>query len=140
MDGLNPPNVNPINSNSSFGSASPVAWLESVDETRRVCIPSSDGELLSGHLYASWSLDEWRQLSGRVADLKNAYKQLAIHTEHASFSIIAVWDPVGRKTALFKALASMLGQTAAVYSFLRVTRALAPLCSELLSLLGREIL
>ena len=67
--------------------------------------------------------------------MKNAYKQVAVAPEHKSFNIVAVYDPTTRQTKLFRALALMFGHTAAVYAFLRISRAIAALDARLLSLL-----
>ena len=69
---------------------------------------------------------------GRLAD-----KQLARHPAHASLSIDAVLGPEG-EVKLFKALSLMFGTTAAVYAFLRFSRALSSLAARMLDLLVIE--
>jgi hypothetical protein len=73
-----------------------------------------------------------------VADLENAYKQLAVNPAHAALSVIAAQDPADGKVKLFRALSLMFGETAAVYGFLRVSRALAAIASNLFGLLVVE--
>ena len=144
-------NFSEFGTNQAFGSTEKVdllsidhvvAWsralLESVTNDRKVRVLSSDGTALEGSLHPSWTLVEWRKLAGRVADLKNAYKQMAVHPGHASFSAIGVWDPTKGKVEIFRALSLMFGETAAVYAFLRVSRALSHICSYLFLLLTVE--
>ena len=64
------------------------------------------------------------ELFGKTADLKSAYRQLAISDESLRFSYLAVYDPFEGKPKLFQQLAVPFGSTKAVYFFLRVARAL----------------
>ena len=66
-----------------------------------------------------WGADAWSNIQGRVADLKSAYKQLAIHPAHAPLSVVAILDPSSQATRFFRAYSLMFGETAAVYGFLR---------------------
>ena len=91
-----------------------------------------------GWLHEDWTLDEWRDLKGRVADLENAYKQLAVNPAHAPLSVIAAQDPADGKVKLFRAISLMFGETAAVYGFLRISRALGAIASNLFGLLVVE--
>ena len=61
---------------------------------------------------------------GKTADLKSAYRQLAISDESLKFSYLAVFDPTTKRAKLFRQLAVPFGSTKAVYCFLRVARAL----------------
>ena len=61
---------------------------------------------------------------GKTADLKSAYRQLAISDDSLRFSYLAVFDPKTKKAKLFRQLAVPFGSTKAVYCFLRVARAL----------------
>ena len=61
---------------------------------------------------------------GKTADLKSAYRQLAIADESLRFSYLAVYDPTEDKPKVFRQLAVPFGSTKAVYFFLRVARAL----------------
>ena len=65
-----------------------------------------------------------KELYGKTADLKSAYRQLAISDESLKYSYLAVFDPVENKPKLFHQLAVPFGSTKAVYFFLRVARAL----------------
>ena len=69
------------------------AWCENTSDDRFVSLLDSAGQRYSGWLHEDWELDDWRQMLGRVAYLKNAYKQLPRHPAHAVLSIIAVPDP-----------------------------------------------
>ena len=115
-----------------------VAWsrahVDSVGENRQVRVRTSSGKELVGVLHKEWDLGEWTKLHGRVADLKSAYKQLAVHPAHASLSIVAVRKPDGG-VALFRALSLMFGEAAAVYAFLRISRALSALGTVLFDLI-----
>ena len=82
---------------------------------------------------ASWTDQSWLDLVGRVTDLKGAYKQLPRHVAHRCFSIVALQTKSG-EVQFFEAISLMFGQTAAVYGFLRFSRALAALASGLLLL------
>jgi hypothetical protein len=114
------------------------AWITSVDDSGWFQICDDLGGVWSGRLHSSWTLDSWRDLMGRVTDLKNAYKQVAAHPAHASFGIIAVQDPQDSVVKLFRAFSLMFGGTAAVYSFLRISRAISTLASRLLHLVVVE--
>jgi hypothetical protein len=63
-------------------------------------------------MHHTWTIERWTKLRSRVADLKNAYKQVAVTPEHKSFDIIAGWDPVGKQARLFRAHAMTFGLTA----------------------------
>ena len=89
------------------------AWLHAADEDRKVEILDAAGKTWRGALHKDWSLEAWKDLVGRVADLKSAFKQLPRHPAHACFSIVAVARP-GGEVVLFEALSMMFGQTAAV--------------------------
>jgi len=51
------------------------AWLESADKDRNFSVLDNTGIRWSGALHSDWTENEWTDLKGRVADLKNAYKQ-----------------------------------------------------------------
>ncbi|CAE7837218.1 pol [Symbiodinium sp. CCMP2592] len=63
-------------------------------------------------------------LYGKTADLKGAYRQLAVSDTSLDFSYLSVYDPAEEKPKLFQQLAVPFGSTKAVYFFLRVARAL----------------
>ncbi|CAE7257711.1 unnamed protein product [Symbiodinium sp. CCMP2592] len=63
-------------------------------------------------------------LYGKTADLKGAYRQLAVSDTSLDFSFLSVYDPAEEKPKLFQQLAVPFGSTKAVYFFLRVARAL----------------
>ena len=110
------------------------AWISAATNEGDFSITDHQDIKWSGRLHHSWSVSEWRSLRGRVADLKNAYKQLAVCPAHSCFSVVGVWDPDSRRVRLYRALALMFGETAAVYAFLRISRALATLGARLFSL------
>ena len=64
-----------------------------------------------------------KELFGKTADLKSAYRQLAISDASLKYSYLAVFDPVDNKPKAFRQLAVPFGSTKAVYFFLRVARA-----------------
>ena len=110
------------------------AFLGSYKDNGEISLLDNSGTRWNGWFHESWDKDSWCDLSGRVADLKSAYKQVAVHPAHAALSVIAVTDPVSGNVKLFRALALMFGETAAVYAFLRISRALSTLASKLLDL------
>ena len=114
------------------------AWLEAVKDDGSVDILDNLGGRWRGILHSSWTIEEWRKLVGRVTDLENAYKQIAVSPKARAFSIIAALDPGSGKVQLFRALSLMFGETAAVYAFLRISRALAAISARLFKLLTVE--
>ena len=132
--------------NATFGSGQKVAMkglddvvavtkarLESFSDDRFFALEDDDGNWWEGEIHEEWSKDDWSDLVGRVADLKSAYKQLAVSPAHSIVSVISLADPDGRP-AFFRAISLMFGASAAVYAFLRFSRALAYLGSKLLKL------
>ena len=67
------------------------------------------------------------KLVGRTYDLRKAYRQLGVHTDHYRFSWIAAWSPAEGCVKLFRMKGLPFGGTASVASFLRVSRALKEL-------------
>jgi len=151
-NGVERPKIRPIDDfseygiNPAFGSSEKVS-LYGVDQivawskikaqstsNRNVSITDSAGRLWKTTLAEDWTEDMWTSTVGRVADLKAAYKQLASAPKHASLAVIAVKEPGSGRTKFFRTMALMFGQTAAVYAFLRFSRALAALASKLLNL------
>ena len=110
------------------------AWLSSVSEDRTYEILDSEGMKWQTEINNEWSVEDWKDMVGRVADLANAYKQVPACPSDASFGIIAVQDPNLGKVKLFKALSLMFGETAAVYGFIRFSRALSALGARLFDL------
>ena len=66
-----------------------------------------------------------------MVDLKGAYKQLPASPLDARFNFIAAWMKEGR-LEYFRAYALMFGVTAAVYAFLRFSRAIVAISRRLL--------
>ena len=73
-----------------------------------------------------------------MADLQSAYKQLPRHPGHSSLSIVAVKEPASQTVQLFEAVSMMFGETAAVYGFLRFSRAIAAIATVLFQLVVIE--
>ena len=67
------------------------------------------------------------KLVGRTYDLKRAYRQLGVNSEHFSLSWVAVWCPEEGRVKLFRMKGLPFGGTASVASFLRMSRALREL-------------
>jgi len=109
------------------------AWLDAVDDNGNSSIDDTSGAVWENKLHASWGGADWKRLEGRVADLKQAYKQLPSAPAHAAVGIVAVRSP-DKEVKLFRARSLMFGQAAAVYGFLRFSRAIAALGTALLSL------
>ena len=114
------------------------AWTGSVDAERTLRLKDSGGKCYETWLSDEWSGDEFVNLVGRVADLKSAYKQLPVNPVHASLNIIAVQPPGGQPVSFFQARSLMFGQTAAVYAFLRFSRAISAIAGKLFSLVTVE--
>ena len=64
-----------------------------------------------------------KKLFGKTADLKGAYRQLALADDSLKYSYLAVFSPE-EKAKIFHQVAVPFGSTKAVYFFLRVARAL----------------
>ena len=137
--------------NSAFGASEKVtmlgldhivgwsrAWASSVDESRSFQVYDTAGSAWKSVLHPGWADGQWTDLVGRVADLKSAYKQLPRHVAHSAISVIAVPDTDQNKVGFFKALSLMFGETAAVYAFLRFSRAISALCCSLLNVVCVE--
>ena len=115
------------------------AWANSLDDAGAIRVTDTTGTVWQTMLSEDWhGKVNWTDLHGRVADLKSAYKQLPAHPAHACFGLIAVKDPVANEVRLFETLSLMFGQTAAVYAFLRFSRALSALALKLLWLVSVE--
>ena len=67
------------------------------------------------------------KLVGRTYDLRKAYRQLGVSSDHYRFSWIAAWSPIDGCVKLFRMRGLPFGGTASVASFLRVSRALKEL-------------
>ena len=62
--------------------------------------------------------------SGRTWDLRSAYKQLAVKSDHKRFAWIAVMDPASSSVKLAQWHSMPFGAVAAVHAFLRCSEAL----------------
>ena len=111
-----------------------MAWCEAVKPDGSVEVISQGGATLRGVLHEDIQEKGEVQLRGRVLDLRGAYKQLATHPADAPLNIIGVFNPASGAIELFEALALMFGASAAVYGFLRFSRALAHIALKLLRL------
>ena len=107
------------------------ARLESFSDDKYFALEDDEGGWWEGEIHEEWSKDDWSDLVGRVADLKSAYKQLPSSPAHSLVSVISLSDPSG-VPSFFRAISLMFGATAAVYAFLRFSRALAYLGAKLL--------
>jgi hypothetical protein len=96
-----------------------VAWsrarVESQVDSEHFEVLDTSGQRWTCRFHESWKGGMWTALVGRVADLANAYKQVAVHPASRAFSIVAVQDPTDGKMKLFEAISLMFGETAAVY-------------------------
>ena len=132
--------------NATFGSGQKVSlkgldhvvvWararLQAVDDDGWFYLEDEEGGVWQGWLHHSWTLQQWRSVVGRVADLKSAYKQVPAHPAHAAVSVVAVGNEHG-VTSFFRARSLMFGITAAVYAFLRISRAFAFIAASIFGL------
>ena len=67
---------------------------------------------------------KFKKIFGKTADLKGAYRQLALAEESLRYSYVAVYCPVEKRAKVFHQVAVPFGSTKAVYYFWRVARAL----------------
>ena len=100
--------------------------LSAVQADGTVTIKLASGKVLSGRLPAGSSQESSRDWKGRTYDLKSAYRQihLAGDATNRRFTVVALWNPVARKTELRKQFATPFGSIASVYLFNRAARAL----------------
>ena len=63
-------------------------------------------------------------LVGKTYDLRKAYRQLAIAEQHLRLGWVAVWSPDDSSPRIFQMESMPFGATAAVASFLRVSKAI----------------
>ena len=109
------------------------AWRDSQTESGCALFEDTSGAIWEYPFHDEWSDGSWKLLEGRVADLKQACKQLAAAPAHSAVGVIAVRGPDGMVN-FFRARSLMFGQAAAVYGFLRFSRALAALGTSLFCL------
>ena len=112
--------------------------IETQPSLTQVVITDTSGKVWSTELHRDWSEEDWRNLVGRVADLKGAYKQLPVFPGHQAFSVLAVKRPYDQAVMLFETKSLMFGQSAAVYGFLRFSRAIAAIAAVTFNLLVVE--
>ena len=98
-------------------------WCRCITPDRHVCVTLPGGKVLHGRLHKEWSVDGARSLMGRTVDLRSAYKQIAVHPDHRRYAVVSVIGPDG-KAAFFVPKTLLFCESAAVYSFNRVARAL----------------
>ena len=113
------------------------AWVESQTSDDQVEFTDTSSKRRTCALHPDWGKDEWRNLVGRVADLRKAYKQLPSCPSHKCFAVISAKDPSGQPK-FFRALSLMFGTTAAVFAFLRFSRAIAAIANHYLKLITVE--
>ena len=106
------------------------AWME-IAVNDQFNILDKEGVSYTGVINEEWGMKGSMDLVGRVADLRRAYKQVPLSPCHAFASVISVLCPSSRVPALFVSTSLSFGQTAAVYAFLRISRALAALAARL---------
>ena len=132
--------------NSAFGSSERVrmknldqvvawsrAWAEAASDGKKLRIDDTASNVWEEKVHEEWGASGLIRLRGRVADLKQAYKQLPSSPAHKALGVIAVRAPGGGRE-LYRAKSLMFGTSAAVYAFLRFSRAIAALGTSLLSL------
>eukprot|EP00973_Karenia_brevis_P085910 11915827-Karenia_brevis.AAC.1 len=102
-------------------------WMEAIESAvgQVATFFDKDDEQWAGPVHPDWKDDAGLELVGRVADLKSAYKQMPLSPSCRCFSVVAVLCPEVDVPKLFLTSSLSFGQTAAVYAFLRISRALA---------------
>eukprot|EP00435_Cladocopium_sp_Y103_P035609 s2538_g9.t1 len=63
-------------------------------------------------------------LLAKTYDLKSAYRQVPIKSEHLKFAFICAYDPCSQSRKIFRLKTMPFGATHSVYNFLRLARAL----------------
>ena len=106
------------------------AWME-IASNDRFSILDKGSKLYTGTVHRGWKEGHAMELVGRVADLRRAYKQVPLSPLHSFASVIAVLNPRTGSPSLFISTSLSFGQTAAVYAFLRLSRALSTIASKL---------
>ena len=98
--------------------------MEALSAGDELVLELSDGTLLSGRHHSFWSVKEHRQLSGRLLDLKSAYKQLAKRSTQSWATVIGVRNPSSGAIEFFSQTTLAFGQSGAVLGFNRIAKAL----------------
>jgi hypothetical protein len=106
-------------------------WIRAVRHDRSVVLLMPDGRVLRGTLHKDWSVEAARTLVGRTGDLSHAYKQIAVFPRHRKYAVVAVTNKDSLQVEFFLSWTLLFGQTAAVYAFNRVARALQRVCTVL---------
>eukprot|EP00973_Karenia_brevis_P070458 9794954-Karenia_brevis.AAC.1 len=112
------------------------AWQDAVKKDNSLETLNSARKIHGSNLHREWGDIGFSDLVGRVADLKSAYKQLPLHPGHLCFCAIAVLDPSTGVPKLFISRSLMFGQTAAVYAFLRFSRAFSFIATDVFWILN----
>eukprot|EP00438_Fugacium_kawagutii_P017155 Skav211198 [mRNA] locus=scaffold2111:119634:121253:- [translate_table: standard] len=108
-------------------------FIESVHDDRKVRMKLSNGNVLSGLLHDSMTVDQARTLCGRTLDLDAAYKQILTSKSSLWCSVLAVESDLGEKK-LFVSNVLPFGASAAVYAFNRIARAIHTIGERLFGL------
>ena len=114
-----------------------VSWARARREAHRedqLNVVDTDGKDWRASCHPAWGASGFTELLGRVGDLKAAYEQLPISLDSRKFCVISVVDPSAWRAKLSVPASLMFGQTAAVYAFLRFSRAFAHLMTKLFSI------
>ena len=105
----------------------------SINEQNVITITLSTGEVLKSKVHKSFRGSRFPAMSGRLLDLKSAYKQLGTSLDTLWASILFAVNPATGDIAFFESSALMFGATASVYSFNRCSRALWHVATILLN-------
>ena len=87
-----------------------------------VVVEDASGKFLSAKLHTDWRRAGTRRLLGKTWDLRSAYRNLARTPSHSSVTIIAVWNPIAKKTDFHEQPVLPLGAASCVHSFGWVAR------------------
>ena len=79
--------------------------------------------------------DKGSALVAKTYDLKSAYRQVPIRSDHLCFSCFCIYNCESNRAEIYQLLTLPFGATHSVYSFLRLARMLYTICTRQLFLL-----
>ena len=85
-----------------------------------VAFTLSNGEVLEGSVHPAWNKVDFG-LEATCVDMKSAYKQLPLHPDEYSRTVVSLWDVKHKAARCFLMRTLPFGATASVHHFLRVS-------------------
>ena len=106
------------------------------DRLDEVVVEDATGRIRSAKLHADWRRAGTRRVLGKTWDLRSAYRNLVRTPSHCSVTIIAVWNPIAKKTEFYEQPVLPFGAASSVHSFCWVARSLYLVMSRCLWVLS----